>query len=112
LRSQAPIGASAAYIRRTDFVSYSHAWVLVLVDAASAALFWFLAWILVCVGRWVAAGFWQPAPVSERKPKDWMAPGAFRERHKVMWRNRQFRSMRRVASTVGTIEPLRPREHP
>ena len=70
------------------------------------------AWILVCVGRWVAAGFWQPAPVSERKPKDWMAPGAFRERHKVMWRDRQFRSMRRVASTVGTIEPLRLREHP
>src|SRR5262249_2393643 len=34
-----------------DFVSSSHAWVLVLVDAASAALFWFLAWILVCVGR-------------------------------------------------------------
>ena len=70
------------------------------------------AWILVCVGRWVAAGFWQPAPVSERKPKDWMAPGAFRERHKVMWRDRQFRSMRRVASTVGTIDPLRLREHP
>jgi hypothetical protein len=37
--------------------------------------------------------------------------GAFRERHKVMWRDRQFRSMRRVVSTVGTMEPLRPREH-
>jgi hypothetical protein len=35
----------------------------------------------------------------------------FRERHKVMWRDRQFRSMRRVVSTVGTMEPLRPREH-
>jgi hypothetical protein len=37
--------------------------------------------------------------------------GAFRERQKVMWRDRRFRSMRRVASTVGTVEPLRPREH-
>ena len=86
------------------------------------------AWILVCVGRWVAAGFWQPAQVSERAERldgpgesvtgaialPWALRGlgAFRERHKVMWRDRQFCSMRRVASTVGTIEPLRPREHP
>src|SRR5919198_3297943 len=31
-------------------------------------------------------------------PVDSRGLGAFRERHKVMWRDRQFRSMRRVAS--------------
>jgi hypothetical protein len=32
---------------------------------------------------------------------------AFRERQKVMWRDRPFRSMRRVASTVRTMDALR-----
>ena len=77
---------------------------------------------LRCFGSWRkfsfawAAGWRQgsgsPPRFQSGSRKTGWPRGAFRERHKVMWRDRQFRSMRRVASTVGTIEPLRLREHP
>jgi hypothetical protein len=50
--------ASGFFFQQWDEL-VSHVWVLVLIDAASIALFWLLAWIVVSVGRWVAAGFRQ-----------------------------------------------------
>jgi hypothetical protein len=42
---------------------------------------------------------------STSRPANCALWGAFRERHKVMWRDRQFRSMRRVVSTVPKWTP-------
>ena len=53
--------ADAFFSREIDKLYSQEVWVLLAIDVALLALFWFLAWIVVAVRHWVLAGFRQPA---------------------------------------------------